>query len=55
MSEVIQIQSPSGEKISAQVARPLEKLTEKAEKTLIIMIHGYPGTKDNHDNLFWRR
>ena len=52
MSEAITIQVPNGDKISAVIGRPNERLTKIADKTLIIMIHGYPSTKDNHNNLF---
>lgn len=52
MSGEILIETPSGEKISALLNRPSERTEEGHDKTLVLMIHGYPGHKYSHNDFF---
>lgn len=52
MAEEILIESASGERISALVNQPDEVVSEGGGKTLVLMIHGYPGQKNSHNDFF---
>lgn len=57
MDENVEIESESGQKVKAILTIPEEEHghpleDSPAEKTLIIMVHGFPGDRDAHDGLF---
>ena len=50
--EDIFIETPSGEAISVLVNKPVEATVDGHDKTLILMIHGFPGHKYSHNDFF---
>ncbi len=52
MAEEILIESPSGEMICALINQPLPDVSVRAVKTLVLMIHGFPGQKDSYNDFF---
>lgn len=52
MIEEILIEIPSGEKISAVAGKPKNAAPGDAGKTLILMVHGFPGQKNSHNDFF---
>lgn len=52
MAEEILIESPSGEMICALINQPVPQVTASAANTLVLMIHGFPGQKDSHNDFF---
>lgn len=53
MAEEILIDTPSGEKISALAGKPVDPAAQQpGERTLVIMVHGFPGEKNSHNDIF---
>ncbi|MCB1563289.1 MAG: hypothetical protein KDJ75_06920 [Alphaproteobacteria bacterium] len=48
----IQILAKDGEALSMLYGYPTESLTDELEKTLVIMLHDFPGDKAGADNLY---
>lgn len=52
MPESVQIQGENNQYIHALHTQPEERSIEAIDKLLFIMVHGFPGSKTSHDNLF---
>lgn len=52
MSKTVQILAGDNQYIQAEHVRPVEDSLESKDRLLIIMVHGFPGNKTAHDNVF---
>lgn len=53
MAEEVLLDTPSGEKISALISKPVDPAAQQpSERTLVIMVHGFPGEKNSHNDIF---
>ncbi len=52
MAKPIQILAGESQYIQGLFSRPDEEALDRADQFLIIMVHGFPGNKDTHENVF---